>query len=160
MSITFNQFLSRLDEAFPTWGSSPRRDKPTGQLSRRPSTRGRTGPQLDWKAPEANPKKPTTPKPSSGGITFDSRINNQPRVVVQPTPQKVELGLTKLGRGTPEPVLTYNRSARKRGHKNPISLNTGKELTGAARRSRVRNLRKQNKLEEFLNLYRQSITES
>lgn len=158
MSITFNQFLSRIDEAFPTWGSSPRRDKPTGQLSRRPSTRGRTGPQLDWRAPETKPKKPTTPKPSSGGITFDSRV--APSVVVQPTPKKVKLGLEKLGKGTPEPVLTYNRSARKRGYKNPISLNTGKVLTGAAKRSRVRNLRKQSKLEEFLTLYRQSITES
>jgi len=159
MSITFNQFLSRVDEAFPTWRSSPRRDKPTGQLSRRPSTRGRTGPQLDWTASEKKPKEPTTPK-TSGGITFDSRINNQPRVVVQPTPKKVKLGLEKLGKGTTEPVLTYNRSARKRGYKNPISLNTGKELTGAARRSRVRNLRKKNKLEEFLTLYRQSITNS
>jgi hypothetical protein len=154
MSITFNQFLSRIDEAFPTWGSNRGIDKPTGQLSRRSSTRGRTGPQLDWRAPETKSKQTKTPKPS-GGITFDDR-----KTVPVARPPKVELGLKKLGRGTPEPVLTYNRSARKRGYKNPISLNTGKELTGAARRSRVKNLRKQNRLEEFLNLYRQSITES
>lgn len=156
MSITFNQFLSRIDEAFPTWGSSPRRsqrNEPPSKLPPEKRNKGRV--PTVWR-----PKTPTPPQKESprGGITFDSRVT--PPVVVQPTPQKVELGLTKLGRGTPEPVLTYNRSARKRGHKNPISLNTGKELTGAARRSRVRNLRKQNKLEEFLNLYRQSITES
>lgn len=161
MSITFNQFLSRVDEGLSQYGSNRGVQLTPQQRAAVPSRIQRGDRNTDsgiWRALGTEPKKTKTPKP--GGITFDSRINNQPRVVVQPTPEKVELGLEKLGKGTPEPVLTYNRSARKRGYKNPISLNTGKELTGAARRSRVRNLRKKNKLEEFLTLYRQSVINS
>lgn len=148
MSITFNQFLSRIDEAFPTWGSSPKRDKPTGQLSPRSRTRGRTGPTLDWKAPEPNQVKQKPQEPKKGGITFVDKGTQKPK------PPKVELGLKNLGGGEKTPV-TFNRSMRKRGFV-PIG-GSGKEVKGAAYKSLVRGLRKQTQAEEFINLYRQSI---
>jgi len=138
MAITFNQFLARIDEAYPTWGSSPRRDRPTGQLPPRSSTRGRTGPELDWKASETKPKGSTPPKPS-GGITFDSRSSNR-RVVTKPTPEKVELGLKKLGGNTSKPYLPFNRRMQKVFV--PTS-NSGIELTGAAKKSMIQKLRAQ-----------------
>lgn len=146
MSVTFNDFLSRIDEAYPTWGSSPRRDKPTGQLPPRSRTRGRTGPTLDWKAPEPNQVKPKPQKPS-GGITFDDRKTQKPN------PPEVKLGLNKLGKGEKSSV-TFNRSMRKRGYV-PIS-GSGTEVTGAANRSLVRGLRRQTQVQEFINLYKKS----
>lgn len=151
MSITFNQFLSRIDEAFPTWGSSPRRDKPTGQLSPRSRTRGRTGPTLDWRAPEPNQRIPNPQEPKKGGITFVDKGTQKPK---PPKPPKVELGLKNLGGGE-KPSVTFNRSMRKRGFV-PIG-GSGKEVKGAAYNSLVRGLRKQTQAEEFINLYRQSI---
>lgn len=151
MSITFNQFLSRIDEAFPTWRSSPRIDKPTGQLSRRPSTRGRTGPQLDWKAPETKPKKPTTPKPS-GGVSYVSVTPEpeKPKAEVKtPKPKKDDFQLWIPG----FPAL---KDRKVKPHKKPKLPKPQKRQKSP--KPKITQLKL--KLKEFVELYRQSITES
>lgn len=151
MSITFNQFLSRIDEAnIP--GSRPRprgNDRLTPeQRASIPTRRTTTPPPTTWRAPEYTKKIPNPQEPKKGGITFVDKGTQKPK------PPKIELGLKKLGGGKETPV-TFNRSMRKRGFV-PIG-SSGTEVKGAAYKSLVRGLRKQTQAEEFINLYQQSI---
>jgi hypothetical protein len=147
MSITFNQFLSRIDEAFPTWGSSPRRSRPTGQLSPISRTRGNTGPTLDWRAPEPTKKKPKPQKPS-GGVSY---ITVAPEIEKPEPPQKKETPKQYVQKWIPD--FPAPKDLKVKPHKKPKLKRPEKKQKTPKQRTRQLTL----KLKEFINLYRQSI---
>jgi hypothetical protein len=149
MSITFNQFLSRIDEAFPTWGSSPRRDKPTGQLSPRSRTRGRTGPTLDWRASEPTKKEPKPQKPG-GGVSY---MTVAPEIEKPEPPQKKETPKPQRVLEPWIPGIPAHKDLKVKPYKKPKLKKPEKRPKTPKPRTRQLTL----KLKEFINLYRQSI---
>lgn len=146
MSITFNEFLSRIDEAFPTWGSSPKRDKPTGQLPSRSRTR-RTGPTLDWKVPEPTKKEPKSQKPG-GGVSY---VTVAPEIEKPKPPQQKETPKQYVQKWIPD--FPAPKDLKVKPHKKPKLKKPEKRPKTPKPRTRQLTL----KLKEFINLYRQSI---
>lgn len=136
MGITFNQFLSRIDEANIS-GSRPR---PRGRDILTPQERARVSTRRDR----------TPIQKTGGGVSYIS-ISPEPKEKPKPIETKPEKYVQTWISGFPAPKDLKVKPYKK------IKLNKPEK---SKKQPKVRSRQLTLKLKEFVELYRQSITES